>query len=32
MQDGRIAFEGSQQELEASQDPYVSKFAKRLTE
>jgi phospholipid/cholesterol/gamma-HCH transport system ATP-binding protein len=32
MQDGRIAFEGSQGELEASQDPYVSKFAKRLTE
>jgi phospholipid/cholesterol/gamma-HCH transport system ATP-binding protein len=32
LNDGRIAFEGSQQELEASRDPYVSKFTKRLTE
>jgi phospholipid/cholesterol/gamma-HCH transport system ATP-binding protein len=32
LHEGRIAFEGSQRELEASQDPYVSKFAKRLTE
>jgi phospholipid/cholesterol/gamma-HCH transport system ATP-binding protein len=30
--EGRIVFEGSQEELEASLDPYVSKFAKRLTE
>ena len=30
--EGRIVFEGSQDELEASVDPYVSKFAKRLTE
>lgn len=30
MQDGRFAFEGSQDELEASHDPYVSKFAKPL--
>ena len=30
LQDGRIAFEGSQDELEASRDPYVSKFAKHL--
>ena len=30
--EGRIVFEGSQDELEASTDPYVSKFAKRLTE
>jgi phospholipid/cholesterol/gamma-HCH transport system ATP-binding protein len=30
MQDGRFAFEGSQSELEASRDSYVSKFAKPL--
>jgi phospholipid/cholesterol/gamma-HCH transport system ATP-binding protein len=30
--EGRIVFEGSQHEFEASLDPYVSKFAKRLTE
>lgn len=30
--EGRIVFEGSQEELEASTDPYVSKFARRLTE
>jgi phospholipid/cholesterol/gamma-HCH transport system ATP-binding protein len=30
MRDGRIAFEGSQDELEASRDPYASKFAKPL--
>ncbi len=32
MGEGRIVFEGSQEELEASTDPYVSKFSKRLTE
>jgi len=32
MGDGRIVFEGTQDELEASTDGYVSKFAKRLTE
>ena len=32
MGDGRIVFEGTQNELEASTDAYVSKFAKRLTE
>ena len=32
LQEGAIVFEGSQAELEASQDAYVSKFAKRLTE
>ncbi len=32
MGDGRIVFEGTQDELEASTDDYVSKFAKRLTE
>ena len=30
--EGRIVFEGSQEELEAATDPYVSRFAKRLTE
>lgn len=30
LKDGCIAFEGSQDELEASRDPYVSKFAKPL--
>lgn len=30
--EGRIVFEGSQHELEASTDAYVSKFAKRLTD
>jgi len=32
MNEGRIVFEGSQDELEASTDSYVSKFARRLTE
>jgi phospholipid/cholesterol/gamma-HCH transport system ATP-binding protein len=32
LRDGRIAFEGSQKELEAARDPYVSKFSKRLTQ
>jgi phospholipid/cholesterol/gamma-HCH transport system ATP-binding protein len=32
LKEGRIAFEGSERELDASRDPYVSKFAKRLTE
>lgn len=32
MGEGRIVFEGSQDELEASTDSYISKFAKRLTE
>jgi phospholipid/cholesterol/gamma-HCH transport system ATP-binding protein len=32
MKDGRIAFEGSQRELQASTDEYISKFGKRLTE
>jgi phospholipid/cholesterol/gamma-HCH transport system ATP-binding protein len=30
LKEGRIEFEGSQHELEASRDPYVSKFAKPL--
>ncbi|MBK5290949.1 MAG: ATP-binding cassette domain-containing protein [Acidobacteriia bacterium] len=30
--EGRIVFEGTQQELETSPDPYVSKFAKPLKE
>jgi len=30
--DGRIVFEGSQEQLEASTDPYVSKFAKPLSQ
>jgi phospholipid/cholesterol/gamma-HCH transport system ATP-binding protein len=30
--EGKIVFEGSQEQLEASTDPYISKFAKRLTE
>lgn len=29
MRDGRIAFEGSEAELESSTDPYIAKFAKR---
>ena len=29
---GRLVFEGSQEELDASVDPYVSKFARRLKE
>jgi|SRR5947209_2791921 len=29
MQEGRLAFEGTQAELEASTDPYVSKFVRR---
>lgn len=29
LREGRLVFEGSQTELEASQDPYVSKFVKR---
>lgn len=29
MQEGRLVFEGSQAELEASTDPYISKFVKR---
>lgn len=29
MQEGRLAFEGNQDELEASQDPYVMKFVKK---
>jgi phospholipid/cholesterol/gamma-HCH transport system ATP-binding protein len=29
LREGRLVFEGSQAELEASQDPYVSKFVKR---
>jgi phospholipid/cholesterol/gamma-HCH transport system ATP-binding protein len=29
MREGRIAFQGSQKELEASTDPYVSKFGRR---
>jgi phospholipid/cholesterol/gamma-HCH transport system ATP-binding protein len=32
LRDGRLAFEGSQEELEASTDVYVSKFVKRLKE
>jgi phospholipid/cholesterol/gamma-HCH transport system ATP-binding protein len=32
LRDGRIVFEGSQQELEESADAYVSKFARRLTQ
>jgi phospholipid/cholesterol/gamma-HCH transport system ATP-binding protein len=32
MKDGKIAFEGSQRELQASTDEYISKFGKRLTE
>lgn len=30
--EGRVVFEGTQEELEASADPYVSKFAKPMTE
>lgn len=29
LREGRLVFEGSQAELEASQDPYISKFVKR---
>ena len=29
MREGRLIFEGSQAELEASHDPYVSKFVKQ---
>ncbi len=32
LNEGRIVFEGSQNALEASEDLYISKFAKRLTE
>ena len=28
MREGRLVFEGSQDELEASADPYISKFVK----
>ena len=28
--EGRIVFEGTQEKLEASEDPYISKFAKPL--
>jgi len=31
MQEGRLAFEGDQESLEASRDPYVSKFVKQRT-
>jgi hypothetical protein len=30
MQDGRLAFEGSQAELEASTDSYISKFVMKI--
>jgi len=30
LDEGRLVFEGTQQELEASRDPYISKFAKPL--
>ena len=29
LQDGRLVFEGDQDELEASRDPYISKFVKQ---
>jgi hypothetical protein len=29
MEGGRLVFEGSQKELEASRDPYVSRFVRR---
>ena len=29
MQEGRLVFEGHQKELEASTDPYISKFVMR---
>jgi phospholipid/cholesterol/gamma-HCH transport system ATP-binding protein len=32
MQEGRLAFEGTQAELEASRDPYISKFARHPSE
>ncbi len=32
LQQGRLVFEGTQRELEASIDPYVAKFVKRLEE
>jgi phospholipid/cholesterol/gamma-HCH transport system ATP-binding protein len=32
LNEGRIAFEGSQDELDASHDPYVAKFARRWKE
>jgi ABC-type transporter Mla maintaining outer membrane lipid asymmetry ATPase subunit MlaF len=29
LQEGRLIFEGNQTELEASSDPYISKFVKK---
>jgi phospholipid/cholesterol/gamma-HCH transport system ATP-binding protein len=32
LREGRLVFEGTQEELEASRDPYVSKFAMQSSE